>query len=109
MDDVKNQQANEKESNRKGFFGKLLTKARIRGAALTMMLVSLLTMSCFAEGSEVTVSGVLSEATPVLTTATSSVWSLMTSNPVCKFALGCAVLAVGFRFLRKAIRISHKA
>ena len=101
-------QVEEKEPVRKGFFSKMFSKARVRAFAMLMTLCSLLSISAFAS-SEVTVSSVLSEATPTLTTAVGSVWTLMTGNPVCKFALGCAVLAVGFRFLRKCIKVSHKA
>ncbi len=107
MDENKIQQA--EKDNRKSFLGKMFAKGKLRFVSIMTLAMSLLCMSAFAADGDTTVAGVLSEATPVLTTATGSVWTLMTSNPVCKFALGCAVLAVGFRFLRKAIRISHKA
>ena len=82
-------------------------KRRLRVAALCMAAVGALSVPAFA--ADVTVSGVLSDAAPVITTAVSTVWDLLTSNPICIFALGCAIVSVGFRFLRKAIRVSHKA
>lgn len=89
---------------------KLFTGARMRALSLCMVVASLLSVSAFAaDGDPVTVSGLLSDATPTVTAAMSSVWTLMTSNPISTFALGCAILTVGFRFIRKAIRVSHKA
>lgn len=88
----------------------LISGARMRGMSLCMLVASLLSISAFAaDGDPVTVSGLLNDATPTVTSAMSSVWTLMTSNPISTFALGCAILAVGFRFIRKAIRVSHKA
>lgn len=55
----------------------------------------------------VTAAGLLSEATTVITTAVSSTWSIITGNPLTKLFVGAAILGVGFRFLRKAKRVSH--
>lgn len=99
------QQERKEEMKKKGF-----SHNRFQFLSLCMVMATMLSLSCFATDPEpVTVSGLLSDATPTVTTAMSSVWTLMTSNPISTFALGCAILSVGFRFIRKAIRVSHKA
>jgi len=109
MEENKVVETQQEQPSRIGKLRKFLTKARVRTMAMLMTLVSMLSISAFAADGDVTVSELMTDALPVLTTSMSSVWSMMTSNPVSKFALGCAIAAVGFRFLRKAIKISHKA
>lgn len=54
------------------------------------------------EQDAVTVASLLSEATTVLTSAVSSVWSIMTGNVWMQFLIGASILSIGFRFFRKA-------
>lgn len=64
-------------------------------------------MNLFLEGeaaSGVTVSGLLSEAGTTIASAISTVWNIITANPVLTLFVGAMVLSLGFTFFRKAKR-----
>lgn len=107
---LRRQRAQEQQRKEQKTQKSFLSHCRVRALTMCMVVASMLSLSAFAaDGDPVSVGSLLSDATPTVTTAMSSVWTLMTSNPISTFALGCAILTVGFRFIRKAIRVSHKA
>ena len=54
-----------------------------------------------------TVASLLSSATTTLTTGVSSVWTMMTGNPLTSLFVGAAVLSMGFAFFRKVKRAAR--
>ena len=63
-------------------------------------------MLCHSE-TAVTVATLLSSATSTLTTGVSSVWTMMTGNPLTSLFVGAAVLSMGFAFFRKVKRAAR--
>jgi len=55
----------------------------------------------------VTIASLLSGAADTIVSAISTVWSVMTGNPLLTFFLGVAIVGVGFRMFRKARRAAH--
>lgn len=59
-------------------------------------------------GSTVTdAAGLLTTATTVITTAMGSVWDLIVGNPLLVVYAGAGLLALGFRFFRRAKRVAR--
>lgn len=58
-------------------------------------------------GTTVTASSLLTEATTVITTAMGSVWDLITGNPLLIVYAGAGLLALGFRFFRRAKKVAR--
>lgn len=56
---------------------------------------------------EVTASTLLTGATTVITAAMASVWDLITGNPLLIVYAGAGLLALGFRFFRRARRVAR--
>lgn len=55
----------------------------------------------------VTAASLLADATSVITTGVSSAWDIITSNPLTSTFAGASILALAFRFIRKARRTAH--
>lgn len=55
----------------------------------------------------VTAATLLSEATTIITSGIGSTWDIITSNPMLTIFAGSSLLAIGFRFFKKAKRAAR--
>ena len=109
MDENKTMQAERKEPARRGFFGKLFSKARMRVTAMVMALASMLSLSCFAADGDPASSGFSAvwSSFDDLGTLMSKVWSMMTANPLLTIMLAVMLLGVGTRVIRMLMRTAR--
>lgn len=75
--------------------------------AVLFMMVCMMCVPAFATDEAVTVSGLLTSSGTLVTSAMSTVWSIVTANDFLKALLGCSLLAIGFRFFRAAKRAAR--
>lgn len=56
---------------------------------------------------EVTIANLMSDAATNIGTAISSVWTIMTANPLLTLFVGATIISLGFAFFRKAKRAAR--